>query len=145
MALFDTAQTTSANSGFSLLLTPNGGLTMLIVGTPGTIRLSQNSLPNLVHTGDWYHVAVVGRGPGNPITFYVTAVSAASVVGRSSGQVITGDNGNYATDANHSLSIGSLAHTGQASFHGQMVDQAIYNRALSQTEIQRLFDYTKQL
>ncbi len=145
MALFDTAQTTSAFPGFSLLLTPNGGLTMLIVGPSSTLRLSQNSAPGLVTQGVWYHVAVVGRGPGNPITFYLTPVTAATVVGSTSGQVIAGENGNYATDANHNLTIGSLANTGQASFNGQMVDQAIYNRALSQSEIQQLFDYTKQI
>ena len=145
MALFDTAQSTSAFAGFSLLLTPSGGLTMLIVGPGTTLRLNENSAAGLVTQGVWYHVAVVGRGPGNPITFYVTPVTAATVAGSTSGQAITGENGNYATDADHNLTIGSLANSGQASFNGQMVDQAIYNRALSQTEIQQLFDYTKRV
>jgi hypothetical protein len=144
MALFDTAQSTSAFPGFSLLLTPGGGLTMLIVGPGTTLRLNQNSAPGLVTQGAWYHIAVVGRGPGNPVTFYVTPVTAASVAPSTSGQPIAGENGNYATDANHNLTIGSLSNTGQASFNGQMVDQAIYNRALSQAEIQQLFDYTKR-
>ncbi len=144
MALFDTAQSTSANSGFSLLVTSTGALTMLIVGPDSTIRLNQNTSNGLVTPGSWYHIAVVGNGPGNPIMFYVTPVSQSAVRSYQSSRVISGDNGNYATDANHDLTIGSLSNSGLASFNGQMVDQAIYHRALSPAEIQQLFNYTKR-
>ena len=143
-ALFDTTESSSVNSGFSLLLAPNGSLTMLISGPGTTLRLNQQSPSGLITPGEWYHVAVVGTGPGNPVTFYVTPVTATTVVPYRWGQAITGANGNFPTDANHNLTIGSFTKSGHASFNGQMVDQAIYDRGLSAADIQQLFNYTKR-
>jgi sialidase-1 len=142
-ALFDTAQTTSVNSGFSLLLSPNGSLTFLISSGNQTIRFSETTAAGLVAAGGWYHIAVVGSGAGKPVTFYATPVSSPTVKSSLSNHVISGDNGTYSTDANHNLTIGSLSNTGYASFGGQMVDEAIYDRPLTNQEIQQLFDYTK--
>jgi len=142
MVLFDTAESTSSNSGFTLLVTPSGALTMLVVGAPGTIRFNQNTSTGTVSSGTWYHVAAVGTGPGNPIKFYVTAVNDNTVNTLTSTKLMTGADGNYPTDANHNLTIGSLTNSGNGSFNGRMVDQAVFNRALSAAEIQQLFDYT---
>ena len=59
-------------------------------------------------------------------------------------QTIAGADGNYPTDSNHDLSIGAQAHTGLATYSGQFVDPAIFNRALTEAEVQQLFDYTKK-
>ena len=127
-----------------MLLNPNGSVTMQIVGPELHVALPRVSPVGLVTPGTWFQVAVVGPRPGRPVTFYITPVTAATVATYVSAQAITGVNGTYATDANHDLTIGSFSNTGQASFNGQMLDQAIYNRALSQSEIQQLYDYTKQ-
>lgn len=140
--LFDTAESKSTNSGFSLLVTPQGALTTLIVGQPGSIRFNQTTAEDVVLADRWYHIAVVGSGPGNPLKYYVTQANDPTVNSFQTSRVILGSNGNYATDADHNLTIGALARTGQSSFNGQMVDQAIYNRALSAAEIQQLYNYT---
>jgi hypothetical protein len=142
MALFDTAESTSTNSGFSLLVTPRGALTTLIVGEPGTTRFYQTTADHVVSPDKWYHIAVVGNGPGNPLRYYVTETNDPTVNAFQTSRLITGSNGNYASDAAHNLTIGALARTGNGSFNGQMVDQAIFNRALTPAEIQQLFNYT---
>src|SRR5262249_5679039 len=102
--------------------------------------------------GGWYHVAVVGSGPGNPVRFYVTPVDATNVSEYDSASALTGANGNYVTDANHDLFIGGRSNTstspgapgpGAAPLNGGMVNQAIFNRAFSAAEIQQLFNYSK--
>ena len=88
-------------------------------------------------------MAVVANGPNNPVAFYVTPVSASTVSAATSTTNMTGANGTYSTDANHNLRIGSAPNTDQMPFNGEMVNQAVYNRALSAAEIQELFNYTK--
>jgi hypothetical protein len=95
--------------------------------------------PNL-----WYQVAVVGNGPGQPVTYYVTPVSASTVTGFTTNLTIAGPNGVYPTDPSHNLTIGAMAITGIGSFNGQMVDQTVYNTALTSAQIQQLFNYTKK-
>jgi hypothetical protein len=142
MALFDTAESKSSNSGFSLLVTPQGALTMLIVGEPGSIRFNQTTGDYLVGVDQWYHIAVVGTGPGNPLKYYVTPVGDSTVNGFQTSRLILSANGNFATQADQNLTIGALARSGNGSFNGQMVDQAIFSRALTPAEIQQLFNYT---
>ncbi len=86
----------------------------------------------------------MGSGPGHPLRFYVTPVTASTVASQVSNTSVSGANGNYATDASHNLSIGAMVNTQSSPFDGQMVDETIYNRALSKAEIQQLFDYTKK-
>ena len=145
MVLFDTSESTSGNAGFSFTLTDNGSIRMQISDNAGNTRIVASSPTGLVSAGSWYHVAVVGRGAGQPLTFYVTSVSDTTVQAYVTSKTIAGPDGNYATDADHNLSIGAQSHTGLAPFNGQIVDQAIFDRALSETEIQQLFDYTKKL
>ncbi len=86
---------------------------------------------------------MVGHGAGQPVTFYVTPVSNATVQAYNSSEVLSGADGDYPTDATQNLSIGARTSR-NASLDGQMVDQAIYDRALTTAEIQQLFAYTKQ-
>jgi sialidase-1 len=144
MSLFDTAENSTGNPGFSLTLGNNGNLQMSISGTDGLVRLNASSPDGLIKQGKWYHIVVVGQGAGAPVRFYVTDAAQSLVVGYISSTGMMGPDGNYATDAAHDLNIGARANTGAAAFNGQMVDEAIYNRALTAAEIQQLFDFTKK-
>ena len=124
---------------------PQGTISLLIGGgTPQTVRLAQTYFTNLP-VGSWYHIASVGTGPGNPVTLYLTPVSATTVSAMQSTTTLQGPNGNYPTDAAHDLTIGSrnTPSIPLQSLKGDMVNQAIYNRALSPVEIQELFQYGK--
>ncbi len=141
-ALFDTANATT-NNGFTFRVLADGSVNFSIFKADATLRINATSPPGLVQPDGWYHVAVVGNGAGNPVTFYITPVANAAVVGYVSTKTIVGANGNYPTAANQSLAIGGLASFGGA-FDGQLIDEAIYNRSLTAAEIQQLFDYTKK-
>src|SRR5205814_701135 len=56
---------------------------------------------------------------------------------------LVGANGSYPTDGSHDLTVGARSSTLISPFNGRMVDEAIFNRALSTSEIQKLFDYKK--
>ena len=142
-AIFDTNDATAANTGFSFEINPNGSVSLWISDSNGNLRFAGSTAQGLVMPGGWYQVAVVGNGAGNPVTFYVTAASATTVAAYTSSASISGDNGDYATLAGQNLVVGASI-TDRYNFQGQMVDQAIYNRALSAAEIQQLFDYTKK-
>ena len=143
MALFDTDEGTSGNNGFNLGLASDGSLHLVIAEANSTPRFVGQTAAGLVSANAWYHVVVVGNGPGQPVSFYVTPVAQQTVVAFASSTVIGGADGDYPTDATHDLTIGAQAAVGYAPFSGQMVDEAIYNRALSLTEIQQLYDYTR--
>ncbi len=143
MTLFDTTRGTSANSGWNLVLMPDGSLAMGIIGQDQTPRVNATSPAGLITANNWYHVVAVGRGPGQPIRFYITSL-ADSTVSTYFAQAINGPNGTYPSSPSLPLTIGALSGSGQAAFNGSMVDQAIYDRALTVTEIQQLFDYTKR-
>jgi hypothetical protein len=144
MALFDNTEGMASNAGFSLFLTSTGSLTMFISAGNGTTRLIENTASGLVQLGAWCQIVVVGNGPGKPVTYYVTPANDPTVNVYGFGHAITGVNGNYQSDAAHDLTIGATSSRGYASFNGQMVDQAIYNRALTPQEVQQLFDFTTQ-
>ncbi len=143
MTLFDTADNTAANPGFNLSLLPDGTVQFAMYGSDSLVRFMGTS-KLAVTAGAWYQVVVVGSGPGHPLRFYVTPVTASTVASQVSNTSVSGANGNYATDASHNLSIGAMVNTQSSPFDGQMVDETIYNRALSKAEIQQLFDYTKK-
>ncbi len=153
MTLFDTTESTTTNPGFTLSVleyvdvvhgSKVGSLSLQITGSDGLIRFNGETAAGLVSSGSWYHVAVVGNGAGAPIRFYITPVDQSTVQPFTSSAVIGGPDGNYATDIEHDLTIGARAKIGLSPFNGNMVDQTIYNRALSAAEIQQLFDYTKK-
>ncbi len=147
MTLFDTADTSTVNTGFTLKVTSDGQLSLSIAGVAGAnsvVRFNESTATGTIARNTWYQIAVVGNGPGNPITFYITPATNSTVMAQTSSTSITGADGNYPTDSNHNLSIGSSDILDRGFFHGQMVDQSIYNRALSPIEIQQLFNFTTQ-
>ena len=96
----------------------------------------------------WYHVAVVGTGPGNPVKFYITPVSSSTVSSYASTTALAGANGTYPSDINHELFIGSRSNKqspGTSPFNGGMVNQTIFDTALTQTQIQQMFLFGKGL
>jgi sialidase-1 len=154
MTLFDTNEAQTSQAGFSLLRNTDGTLQLEISGgSANTVRFNDTSpAGSQLAAGQWYHVAVVGSGPGSPVRFYVTPVDAASVVPYNSATTLGGANGTYVTDSNHDLFIGGRSNTstnqgapgpGAAPLNGGMVNQAIFNRALSADEIQQLFNQGK--
>lgn len=142
MTLFDNTAGTLANGGFSLTINEDGSLGLYIVGPNSTLRLNDTSAPGLIARDVWYHVAAVGNGPGRGVTYYVTPVSNSTVTAYGFGSGVSGPN--VVSPSVHNLYIGSRADPYRNGFNGQMVDQALYNRALSAAEIQLLFDYTRQ-
>lgn len=88
-------------------------------------------------------MAVVGNGPGQPVSYYVTPVTSSVVEAYQFGADMFGPN--VVSPSVNDLYIGSSASPYRNAFNGRMVDQAIYNCALSAAAIQLLFDYTKKL
>jgi hypothetical protein len=142
--LFDTNSGSSNSPGFSLAITNTGALKLQITGTGGLTRYTQTTVAGLITGANWYHVAVVGTGVGQPVRYYVTPATA-SAVSSFAMSTITGADGNYATGQDQNLSIGARTGTSGEPVNGRMVDQAVYNRALSPAEIQQLFAYTNKL
>jgi hypothetical protein len=144
MTLFDTSEDTANDPGFSLFTGQDGSLHLEISGGLGQAARFNGSAPGAaVNQGQWFHVAVVGSGPGNPIVFYVTPLSATGVTAYSSIQ-LTGANGTFPTDSAHDLLIGGQSgtangHSGASPFNGEMVNEAIFNQALTPAQIQQLF------
>jgi hypothetical protein len=150
MTIFDTSEGSHALPGFSLFLDQNG-LPFLTVtgGTPESVRFFESAPEAAAITpSTWYHIAVVGTGPGNPIQFYVTPVSASAVTEFNSTSTLAGNNGTYPTDLNHELFIGSRSNKqtpGGSPFNGGMVNETIYDTALTPAQIQQLFRFGKGL
>ena len=109
---------------------------------------SQRTVPGVsIASGQWYFVAVVGSGPNNPVQFFVSPVSDSTITDYDSANPLAGSNGTYDTDANHDLYIGGRSNSQQSGaepFNGEMVNQAVFNTALTPAQIQQLFLYGKQ-
>lgn len=148
MTIFDTSEASQSKAGFSLFVQSDGSVWLAITGgTEDTKRFYEKSpLPKLA-AGQWYHLAVVGSGPGTPVKFYLTAVSEKQVSSVNSTSILSGANGTYATDSSHELVIGgrSGATPGSAPLNGGLVNQAIFDQALTQQQVQQLFLFGKGL
>lgn len=147
--IFDTNEGSANRAGFSLMVQQNGLLFLSISGGTGNARFNANAPANTALSQDlWYHIAVVGNGPGNPVRFYVTSVASGTVTSFDSSQLLVGDDGTYTTDYAHEMFIAGRSNkssAGAAPFNGGLVNEAIFNRALTAAEIQQLFDYGKGL
>ena len=141
--LFDTAEAGSQLPGFSLLVNADGTVRMVIAAADGAVRFSDAAVGPRVSLGAWYHIAAVGSGPGVPVQFYITPITNQSVAGYLSTQSISGVNGVYATDAMHDLAIGARANLRDKLLSGSLADPAIFDRPLAPSEIQQLFDFTR--
>src|SRR5205823_3987574 len=88
----------------------NDGTLKLIVGTGGTARFNETIAGPVLNQGTWYHVAVVGSGPGSPVQLYVTPVVNGQVQQYTSASTFAGANGNYPTDAANPLDGPEVSH-----------------------------------
>ncbi len=149
MTIFDTSEASSSLPGFSLFVQQDGRLFLTVTGgTAETVRFFDSAPAGAMAPEVWYHVAVVGNGPGNPINFYVTPASASDVAAFNSTSVLAGANGTYPTDLNHELFVGSRSNkqaSGASPFNGGLVNEAIFDQALTPAQIQQLFLFGKGL
>jgi hypothetical protein len=146
MTIFDTSEASPDNPGFSLFLRQDGSVFLTVTGgTAQSVRFFAAAPGGNLDPNQWYHVAVVGSGPGNPITFYITPVGSSNVVTYTSTGVLAGDNGTYTTDASHQLYIGQRSNStsGGSPFNGGLVNEAIFDQALTPAQIQQLFVFGK--
>jgi sialidase-1 len=146
MTIFDTNDASTANPGFSLFVQQNGVLFLSVTGgTADTVRFQESAPGGAMTPGQWYHIAVVGNGPGNPVQFYVTPASDTNVTSYSSTSVLAGDNGAYTTDLFHELFIAGRSNGGGAPFNGGLVNEEIFDQALTPSQIQQLLLFGKGL
>ena len=146
MTMMDTNTASTSLPGFSLMRTTTGNVKLIITnGTAGTSRFEQEIPGTTLQIGQWFQVAVVGTGPGNPVKFYVTPASALNVTPITSTNVLYGANGDFGTTSSHELYLAGRSGTGAAPFNGGMVNETIFDTALSTAQIQQLFQFGKGL
>jgi hypothetical protein len=136
--ILDTDTGTAGNPGFSLWVASDKSLNFSI--TDGQIARYSNTIFNNFDFGHWYQIVIVGRGVGQPVTFYVTPITASSVHDLGLASPLGGADGIYPTDANHDLTIGNRTDM-NSQLVGRIIDTAIYNRALSSSEVQQIFNF----
>ncbi len=97
----------------------------------------------------WYHIVWVvnldGSGGGIDSTIYCTPYNASTVsVGDSKDLAITDIHNYSGPDGQVELALGSSQDDfTQNEFYGRLDEMVFYNRALSQSEVQQLFDIGK--
>ena len=125
-----------ASRSYFLDLDPDGTVVLSVRNTVGDFTQYVTNSP-VVSTGSWQHIAVTYDGSaaaGQKMQFYVNGVSApASIIG-------TYDNGG--TPENNSLStkIGIFGDGVTNAFPGLIDEVEIFDRVLSQREVQRIYD-----
>ncbi len=145
MTLFDTDGGLTTSPGFSLLVQQDGQLYLNVsTGSAQSVRFSGTGAGLNLAPNQWYFLAVVGSGPNNSVQFFAAPVSTSSMTDYFSAATLTGANGTYNTDASHDLFIGGRTDSAQGQpFNGEMVNQAIFNTALTPPQIQQLFLFGK--
>ncbi len=142
---------TSALPGFYLAVDAGGNLNFNITdGTGnqaslvdqnlGTFSNTNNSLPQL-NTGDWYQIVIVGNGPGTPLQYYLTPMTAAEVQQYQTSQSMTAIATPTATGSTQNLQIGNVGDGFTPVYPSTLnfKDLAIFNQALTPTEVGQLF------
>ncbi len=141
---------TSARPGFYLAVDGNGNLDFNITDGLGTgaslldqdlatYSGTNNSLPQL-STGVWYQIVIVGNGPGTPLQYYLTPMTAAEVQQYQSSKSMAPIGAPTATGATQNLQI---ANVSDAATPGtptvNFKDLAIFNQALTPPQVEQLF------
>ena len=118
----------SGTQGYAMDINPSNYLTASIQGISGS---NQHSAGYLLSANTWYHAVIVFNRVVN-MQFYINGnlVSTASYA--------TGNDSSVDTGA--ALFIGAATDTPQWTFPGSITKTAIYNRALSATEVQQNFE-----
>jgi len=98
--------------------------------TDSITSLNMTASPGFFATGLWYHLCGVQNGNGNPGYVYINGVQSASAA-----------QGSVMGNTTDRIQIGVETNGDSARFWDGKIDEArVYNRALSATEIQSLYD-----
>jgi hypothetical protein len=142
---------TSALAGFDLTVDSSGNLDFNITDGTGdavslidqdlaTFASGNSSLPQL-STGGWYQIVIVGNGPGTPLQYYLTPMTATDVQQYQTSQSMIPAAAPAATGSTQNLQIGNVGNssvaTGPATLNFK--DLAIFNQALTPDEVEQLF------
>jgi hypothetical protein len=151
LSLLGNNAATSAEPGFDLLVDRNGNLEFDITDGTGnasslisqnlaTINTGNGSLPEL-STGTWYQIVIVGNGPGEPLTYYLTPMSATAVQQYQTASSLAAIGMAVATGPNQNLQIGNVndGFTLNGNPTLNFKDVALFNQALSPAAVDQLF------
>jgi len=120
----------ATSTGFSFFL--NGALNSLGYVVYGGNAV--NADPNILSLGEWQHTAITYDETGQRLTFYVN--------GEQSGSAAYADS--PADSTAYSLVIGIRDYDMQRDFDGSIDEVRIYARALSNEEIQSIYNFSGQ-
>ena len=91
-------------------------------------------------TGDWYQIVIVGSGPGTPLQYYLTPMTATEVQQYQTSTAMTAIATPTPTGSTQNLQIANVSDgftTGTPTLNFK--DLAIFNQALTPTEVNELF------
>ena len=142
--LFDNINLTTQTPGFSLLIGRFGAPTLYISDSVSPARLIESFAAAKVSVNVWYQIVVVGNGPGNPVTLYLTPLTDDSANAYTGISPIVGADGNYPASKARVLMMGSRAATVGSTVNGGMTDMLIYDRPLTPAEVQKLLDFSRR-
>jgi uncharacterized delta-60 repeat protein len=110
--------------GYSLMTGDNGKLSFQVATSSGWIEASTTSLMN---TGQWHHI--VGTYDGTTVKVYIDGAERGSAAG-----------GGDIVDSSYHLNIGRCPYASDRLFDGLIDEVSIFNRALTPTEIQTIYN-----
>jgi hypothetical protein len=120
--------TKGANPGYAFRLAPSPDRAIEYFKSAGG-RYSFFTSKQSIKDSEWHHVVVVDQGNGT-VDFYMDGAFLESV-----------KKTNYNTDTSEGAAIGSLENTGHGQWFNGLIDELfIFKRALTKSEIKRLYD-----
>ena len=125
----------SGSSGWwGIRFDPDGHLQFLLADASGSPSKQTLTGTAVVTDGSWHHVAAVREGAGGQLRLYLDGAEAATPIA-DAGYNIAGD-----ADTNAAIGTGLSGDTGTRwePFVGEIDEVAIFDRALTQTEVEAL-------
>jgi hypothetical protein len=114
-----------SSNGYDLRTGDNGKLSFVVGTSSGWTDASTDSL---MATGQWYHI--VGTYDGTTVRVYINGVERGSATG-----------GGDLSASSYPLNIGRCPYDTTRLFDGVIDEVAIFNRALTPSEIQTIYQY----
>ncbi len=137
-SLIDDAQSDYSLGGVTIMLDdrgssePTNGLTAIIdVSTGNCVQASVSNV--IASSPNWYHIAFTYNGSGSVKQLYINGTAMSVSSGSCTGS------GNFVPDTNDNMYLGAIS-PGSNILNGRIDDTRIYNRALSASEVQRLYE-----
>lgn len=118
---------TSPYQAMHLYIDGDNALFFAVYNTSGTKYYARTDYGYTFSTGTWYHIVGICPGTASPMGIYVNNVDVSVTVKTLIGTIL---------DYSGSVNIGSSENT----LNGRMDDVRIYNRPLTTSEIQELYD-----